>query len=193
MPRVNRAETEKNRQAIESAASRLIRERGLGVSVADLMGAAGLTHGGFYGHFRSKDELTAIACLQAMAQSQERWTTIITNAKQAEAAHAAIVENYVSPQSRAAPGTRCPLAALAVDVSREDGSKPVRETFHAGLEELVALFASTLPASTTDGQRRPEALAQISTMVGALVLARATNGKPISDELLSAARQHLLP
>lgn len=192
MPRVNRAETEKNRKAIEHAASRLIRERGLSVSVADLMGAAGLTHGGFYGHFRSKDELNSIACALAFSEGENRWKGFIADEDSSEGARAAMVENYISPNSRAAPGAKCPLAALAVDVSREDASKPVREAFNAGIEGLVELFASVLPSDDTPDKRRSDALVQISTMVGVLVLARATNGKPISDELLNAARTHLL-
>lgn len=192
MPRVNRAETEKNRQAIEHAASRLVRERGLSVSVADLMGAVGLTPGGFYGHFESKDALNAIACQNALTESQQRWKRVIADKQGGEAARQAIADGYVSERSRAAPGTKCPLAALAVDVSREEPHKPVRDTFRAGFEELVDLYASTLPASQSEQARRDEALVQISTMVGALVLARATNGQAVSDELLSAVRAKLL-
>lgn len=192
MPRVNRAETEKNRKAIESAAARLVRERGLSVSVANLMAAAGLTHGGFYGHFRSKDELNSIACALTFSESQNHWKKFIAAEDGADAARMAIVEDYVSARSRAAASAKCPLAALAVDVSREGVNKPIREAFSSGLEDLVELFVSVLPPDDAPLARRAEALAQISTMVGTLVLARATKGKPISDELLEAARAQLL-
>ena len=74
MPRVSRAQTEANHQAIEAAASRLFRERGLdGVTVADVMAEAGLTHGGFYTHYESKDALAASACESAFAFAAEKW------------------------------------------------------------------------------------------------------------------------
>ena len=74
MPRVSREQTDINRLAIEDASSRLFREQGIkAVSVADLMAAAGLTHGGFYGHFESKDALAAVACAKAFEQSAGRW------------------------------------------------------------------------------------------------------------------------
>jgi len=190
MPRVSRAEAEKNRVAIERASARLIRERGLSVSVADVMGAAGLTHGGFYGHFRSKDELTAIACSLAFSEGEERWKKRITDADGPQAARVAVIEGYLSSRNRAAAA--CPLATLAIDVAREGADKPVRSAFNAGLERLIELLSSVQLADGTPNQRRDAALAQISTMVGAMVLARATKGKPVSDELLDAARAQLL-
>ncbi len=194
MPRVSRAETEKNRAAIERASSKLIREQGLGVSVADLMAAAGLTHGGFYGHFESKDELKAIACARAFAESVERWNKRVATADDAGAARSAIVEAYLSSYSRATPGASCPLAALAADVARENDGTPVREAFNDGLEQLVDILASLQdPAKPDAAAARDQALTQLSTLVGALMLARATRGKPISNELMAAAREHLQP
>lgn len=191
MPRVSRAETEKNRAAIERASSQLIRERGLGVSVADVMGAAGLTHGGFYGHFRSKDELTAVACTLAFSEAEHRWNKRIATAGSTEEARSAVIRGYLSLRNRAATET-CPLASLAADIAREAQGKPVREAFHDGLEKLVDILSS-VQAKSTSGERREDALAQLSTMVGALVLARATKGEPISDEVLKGALTRLLP
>lgn len=192
MPRVSRAETERNRAAIEDASSKLIRERGLSVSVADLMRAAGLTHGGFYGHFQSKDELAAIACANAFAESARRWKKRVANAEDGEAARAALVKGYLSARNRSAPGTGCPLPALAVDVARQGRDKPIGPAFNAGLEALIGILASAQPSTLDHETRRADALAQIATMVGAMVLARATDGLPVSDELLAAAREHLL-
>ena len=191
MPRVSRAETQKNRAAIERASARLIRERGLGVSVAEVMGAVGLTHGGFYGHFQSKDELTAIACAVAFAEGESRWKQRVARADSPEAGRAAVIEGYLASRNRAA--AHCPLSSLATDVAREDDGKPVREAFSAGLERLVAVLASVQPDDDAQDARRAKALVQMSTMVGALVLARATQGRPVSDEFLDAARAHLLP
>lgn len=193
MPRVSRAITEKNRAAIERASSRLIRERGLSVSVADLMAAAGLTHGGFYGHFQSKDELAAVACTNAFTEAAERWKKRISKAQDAEAARTALVEGYLTARNRSAPGTSCPVAALAVDVGREAEDKPIRAAFNNGLEQLVELLATVQPSALDNEVHRTSALAQLATMVGAMVLARATDGSPVSDELLAAARKHLLP
>lgn len=192
MPRVSRAQTEKNRAAIEGAASRLIRERGLGVSVADLMGAAGLTHGGFYGHFQSKDELTATACNIAFAESQERWRQRIAEADGQAASRAALIEGYLSTRNRADPGHSCPLTALAADVAREEVGKPVREAFHVGAQQLIDILAAVQPADLDAKQQRADALTQLSTLVGALLLARATEGTPLSDEFLHAPRAQLL-
>lgn len=192
MPRVSKAETARNRAAIERASSRLIRERGLSVSVADLMGAAGLTHGGFYGHFQSKDELTALACANAFEGSVKRWKQRIDQAQDTEGALTALIEGYLTTRNRSAPGTSCPLAALSVDVAREDKNKPVRAAFNIGLEQLIELLVSVQPASLADDARRASALTQLATMVGAMVLARASNGSSLSDELLTAAREHLL-
>lgn len=192
MPRVSRAEAEKNRAAIEQASSHLIRERGLGVSVADLMGAAGLTHGGFYGHFASKDALTAIACANAMAESTARWQQRIDQAATPLLARAALVQGYLTTQNRAKPAASCPLAALAGDVAREPHDKPIRAAYNAGFEQLLAQLTACQPAALAPAAQRADALVQMATMVGAMMLARATEGTAVSDELLEAARAHLL-
>lgn len=84
------------------------------------------------------------------------------------------------------------MAALAIDVAREDAGKPVREVFNEGLERLVGMLTTLQPSARDPGACRADTLAQISTMVGALVLARATSGNPISGELMASAREHLL-
>jgi TetR/AcrR family transcriptional regulator, transcriptional repressor for nem operon len=190
MPRVCRAETAKNRDAIEQASSRLFREQGLGVSVADVMAAAGLTHGGFYGHFRSKDELIATACAAAFADSVERWRKRTAGAKDRRTARAALIEGYLTAHNRASMGTSCPIAALAADVAREAEDKPVRKSFREGLERLVEVLVDVQPTAPGEGAR-DHALAQLSTLVGAMVLARATQGSHLSDEFMTAARHRL--
>ena len=193
MPRVSRAEAGRNRAAIERAASRLIRERGLGVSVADLMGAAGLTHGGFYGHFESKGELAAIACAHAFADSVERWRRRTAGATDAAHAKAALVRGYLTSYNRSTPGSSCPMATLAADIAREDDGAPVRRVFRDGLEDLIGILAAVQPEAQDDAEGgRAAALAEISTLVGALVLARATKGNALSNEIMAAARRQLL-
>lgn len=191
MPRVSRAETRMNRTAIEQASSRLVRERGFAVSVADVMGAVGLTPGGFYGHFASKDELNAVACTKAFDESIERWEGRVSSAANAAEARSALIGQYLDAHARTAPGEGCPMVALAIDVAREDAHKPVREAFLQGFEQLVEILASTQPADQ-DPSTRVRALAQMSAMVGALVLARATQDSPVSAEIIRATRECLL-
>lgn len=191
MPRVSKEQTELNRHAIEAASAKLFKEKGFsGVSVADLMGAAGLTHGGFYGHFSSKDELAAVACANAFRQSAEKWAKRIGDQPDEHAALQSIVDHYLSPRSLQDIGNGCPGASLGSDVAREDEGKPVRAAYQAGTAELVEILATL--ASGDAGTRRKTALVQWSLMTGAMMLARATRGDPISGELLAAAREHLL-
>jgi TetR/AcrR family transcriptional repressor of nem operon len=191
MPRVSKEQTEQNRHAIEDVSARLFKEKGFaGVSVADLMGAAGLTHGGFYGHFSSKDELAAVACANAFRHSAERWAKRIDDQPDERAALQSIVEHYLSPRSLQDIGNSCPGPSLANDVVREDEDKPVRAAYRAGTAELVEILATLAPGDAA--ARRKTALAQLSMMVGAVMLARATRDDPISGELLAAAREQLL-
>jgi TetR/AcrR family transcriptional repressor of nem operon len=192
MPRVSREQAENNRVAITEASARLFRERGFnGVSVADLMGAAGLTHGGFYGHFRSKEDLAGAACASAFVRSVDRWNGRVVEAQSRAAARAALVENYLSSQARGNPGMACPASSLAGDVSRESADAPVRTAYRAGVEELMRVLTSVQSSTDADVARR-HALADFATMVGALMMSRATAGHEISDEILQAARASLL-
>jgi TetR/AcrR family transcriptional regulator, transcriptional repressor for nem operon len=193
MSRVSRQEADNNRVAITEASARLFRERGIkGVSVSDLMGAAGLTHGGFYGHFASKEALAGEACSWAFERSCERWKKRIAENADSQAAKATLIDGYLSPAARGNPGTSCPTTALASDVAREDPDSPVRAAFASGVDALMSIFVE-LQQTGDSGADRRQALAEFSTMVGALLLARATAGHKISDELLNAARERLNP
>src|ERR1700750_473587 len=100
MPRVSRAEAESHREQITEASARLFRERGLkGVSVYDLMGAAGLTHGRFYGHFESTNALAGVAVAHAFEQSAERWNKRIASKPDDAARRALLVDKFLTPQS----------------------------------------------------------------------------------------------
>lgn len=187
MPRSSREKAGQNREAIEQASSRLFRERGLsGISVADVMGAAGMTHGGFYSHFASKDALAATACDRAFAEALDRWRQRIdAHPDDADAARAAVAVPYLSKRHRDAPGAGCAGVALAADVARERLDKPVRQSYLHGVEGLIAQWERTLPGP--DEARRERALVEMATMIGAVMLARATQGVPLSDQILSAA------
>lgn len=182
---------DRNRQTIEEVSARLFREQGLkGLSVDELMAAAGLTHGGFYGHFQSKDALAAIACAKAFEQSGARWQGCIQG-PDPSAAFKGIVASYLSERSRDDPGTGCPATALAGDVAREPGDKPVRAAFIAGVKDQVGLLLALGGHGDGDAGRR-KALVRFATMVGALLLARATRGDELSGAFLQAAGVHLI-
>ena len=192
MPRVSRAEAETHREQITDASARLFRERGLkGVSVADLMGAAGLTHGGFYGHFESKDALAGVAVARAFEQSADRWHKRVAAEPDAPAGRATLIDKFLTPRSLKDVGMGCPSVSMATDVAREPAAAPIRTAFVDGLEGLVQIL-SDVEAGPDAASRRSAALADYATMAGALLLARATEGAPLAAELLAAARARLL-
>lgn len=192
MPRVSREQTGLNKIAIEDVSSRLFRERGIrSVSVADLMAEAGLTHGGFYGHFDSKDDLVAAACGKAFAHSADLWRELVATAGGGDAVRDAITSEYLSRENCDDPGTACPSAAMASDVAREDVSAPVKKVYLTGLKEQIDVLASLSPSGDRRADRKA-ALTQMALLVGTMVLARATSGDSLSNEFLDAARQQLL-
>ncbi|QJI39684.1 TetR/AcrR family transcriptional regulator [Pseudomonas sp. ADAK2] len=191
MPRVSRKQADLNREIIVEAATRLFRERGLhGISVVDVMGAAGLTHGGFYGHFESKEALAREAGGRAFEQSAERWKTRIAEHADQNAARHALIKPYLSASSRDNPGDSCPVVAFAGDMCHEAADSGLRQTFMDGLNRLLESYGSLLNSGDADSDRR-QALVEYSLMVGALTLARATRGDVLSDEILDAARTFL--
>ncbi|WP_223434623.1 MULTISPECIES: TetR/AcrR family transcriptional regulator [unclassified Pseudomonas] len=191
MPRVSRKQAELNREIIVEAATRLFRERGVhGISVIDVMAAAGLTHGGFYGHFESKEALAQEASSLAFQQSADRWKDWIAANEDKNAARQALIKPYLSAASRDNPGDSCPVTAFAGDMCHETAESGLRQTFMDGLDSLLGTFAPLMDTGD-DARDRQQALVQFSLMVGALTLARATRGEPLSDEILDAARSFL--
>ena len=191
MPRVSRKQADLNREIIVDAATRLFRERGLhGISVVDVMAAAGLTHGGFYGHFESKEALAKEASERAFKQVGERWKQRAGTDEDKAAARRALIEPYLSTQSRDNPGESCPVVAFAGDMCHESADSALREPYMAGLNRLLDSFVTLMDADDPTASRQ-QALVQYSLMVGALTLARATRGEALSDEILTAARSFL--
>jgi TetR/AcrR family transcriptional regulator, transcriptional repressor for nem operon len=186
--RVSREQAALNRDRIIDAAGALFRARGFGgVGVADIMKAADLTHGGFYGHFASKDDLVAQASTRAMARAATNWERIVEGAP--DEPFTALLKHYLSPRHRDDPGKGCVFAALAADASRS--GKVVRSAFGEGLELLLDILTDAIPDGSKAARRR-KAVAAMAALVGALALARATEGTPLSDEILDAARRELL-
>jgi TetR/AcrR family transcriptional repressor of nem operon len=193
MPRVSRKEADQHREDVVEAASRLFREHGVaGVSVPALMAEAGLTHGGFYGHFKSKEALAAEACVRAFDEKRQEYDELIARHDgDKEALRQEFITRYTGKAHRDAFGLGCPAAALCGDVTREGPTSPLRASFAAGLN----MMAEKMPALLSRRKKRlnrEEALTRVAMLVGGLVLARATKGEPISNEILESVRSELL-
>jgi TetR/AcrR family transcriptional repressor of nem operon len=185
--RVSREKAAENRERIIDAAGALFRAKGFGgIGVADIMKAVGLTHGGFYGHFASKDDLVAQASRRAMTRAAASWAKAVA----AEPGHpfAALLKRYLSPQHRDDPGRGCVFAALGNDAARS--GKVVRKAFAEGLEPLIGILAQSIPGRSKAARRR-KAVAAMAALVGALTLARAVEDTSLSDEMLDAVGREL--
>lgn len=176
--RVSREKAAENRQRIVEAAARLFRDDGFdGVGVDAIMKAAGLTHGGFYGHFASKDALMAEAMSHALDRSSA-WQERIGGLSE-------LVAAYLSDRHRTDRANGCPVAALGADVARQD--RALRRTLTAGVRRQIDRIVSLLKRGTPAARRR-HALTTYAGMVGALVLARAVDDPALAREILATAR-----
>lgn len=174
----------RHHEEIVAKAATLLRERGIdGLSVADLMQAAGLTHGGFYRHFASKDALVAEATTAAFASFVERIERNIA-AKGPASALRDYVADYLSLGHVASPAVGCPIAAYGTDVARQGAS--VREAYAQGLDRMCAAIAGCFADPPARGRRLAREI--ISTMVGAVVTARATGDDQLTKAYLASAR-----
>ncbi|MFJ5811056.1 TetR/AcrR family transcriptional regulator [Streptomyces sp. NBC_01426] len=182
MGRVSQAQAEENRRRVVETASRLFREQGTHVSVADLMKASGLTHGGFYKQFASKEALIDEATAHAFDElTRLRKDGLEQHAGQRDTAQQALIDTYLSIEHRDSAADGCPAAALATDIAREPGHREARRVYIEGVGD----FAEWLATEDQDG------ITRLCTMLGALVLARATKGSPLSEEILTTARAAL--
>src|SRR5437660_11794911 len=176
--RVTREKAAETRARIVETASRLFREKGFdGVGLDAIMKEAGLTHGGFYGHFTSKEDLAAEAVARALEQSagfQSRHTNV-----------ADFVSDYLSESHFTDRANGCVLAALGGDMARrgEEVRSGVTSYLRTALERLAGLCRGTAAA------RRRRAITILAGVVGAMTLARAVEDPILSDEILSTARQ----
>jgi TetR/AcrR family transcriptional regulator, transcriptional repressor for nem operon len=174
---------------IVKKASVRLREKGAhGIGVADLMKEAGLTHGGFYAHFDSREALVIEAFTHAMDRSTERWRKLAEQTPP-EKRLAMIVNTYLTPLHRDDPGQGCSIPALGAEIARE--SPKTRRAFAGRLEQMIDTFAAQLPGVPRKAARK-QAMAAIATMMGTLVLARVAGSGDFSDELLGAGRDAVL-
>jgi TetR/AcrR family transcriptional repressor of nem operon len=177
--RKSREEAAQTRKRIVEEAARAFRKNGIvATGLNDFMKAAGLTHGGFYKHFESKEQLVAEACAAAVE------AVMASRAMEAKPINAAVAE-YLSTSHRDDPASGCPLAAIGSELSRTD--RKTREAATAGFERLVAVLAGKWKAR--DARRR--ALAAVATMIGAVTMSRVVTDPGLSAEILRAAAKSL--
>ena len=182
--RNSREAAAENRERIVAVAAKLFRERGLAaVGVAELMDAAGMTHGGFYKHFSSKDALNDEACRYSFTEPGGSLRAAAEKAAPGEELRT-IIDRYLSRRHRDNPGSGCALAALGGEVGNRES--PARAALQAGRERLVMLVARYLKGENT----KERASAFVAMMVGALINARLADGAG-SDAVLKAAKREL--
>lgn len=174
---------------IVKKASVKLREKGAhGIGVADLMKDAGLTHGGFYAHFDSREALVIEAFTHAMDRSTEFWRKL-SEETAPEKRLSKIVNTYLTSAHRDDPGHGCALPALAAEIARE--SVKTRRVFATRMEQMIDMFAAQfdgVPRKTA----RKRAMAALATMMGSLVMARTAGSGEFSDEILKAGREAVL-
>jgi TetR/AcrR family transcriptional repressor of nem operon len=172
----SQADKAASHERIVKAASRRVRRDGIGnISVAELMKQAGLTHGGFYRHFDSRDELVAEAIAEALAQGSQR---VRASAELSNpAALTAIVDGYLSRVHRDKPETGCAVAAVPTDIVR--CGAPARAAYSRQVLSYIELLTELTPDRDPD-----QAHLILAALVGAIVLARAVDDRALSDEIL---------
>ena len=181
---------EATHERIVEAAARAIRRSGYGgMGVADIMKDAGLTHGGFYAHFASREAMLAEAADCAGAESVAALTRIAAAAPP-QAALQALVRAYLSKAHVKAAETGCPVAALGSEMPRQ--APEVQRAATRRIKEMIDLVARQSPDWGQPGAHE-HALVTVATLVGALLLARAVDDTRLSDALREAALQHLTP
>ena len=193
MPRASGADAARHHEQMVRADSRLYRERGVGsVNAADVMGEIGLTRGGFHKHFESKAALVAAAVTATFDEHLERLDGMAgEHAGDPVGTRAAFVDFCLSPAHRDDPAHGCP-SALATAMGRAEHEGAPRAAFTEGVRALLRELADTATGDGLDpGESEQRNLADLSTVVGALLLSRATAGDPISDAVLVAARRRL--
>lgn len=183
MPRASEAEKARSHERILDVASTLLRQRGIkGTSVADVMAAAGMTHGGFYRHFASKEALAEAAIDHAVDVALKDAETASRQGSGRRAAQR-YVDLYLSREHVASPARGCPLAALAGEAAVSGAE--VSAAYGRGVERTIRLLAGAMAG--TSSARRRRALAMLSLMIGAVGLARAV-AEPRRAAILASAR-----
>lgn len=168
-----------SRLAIMRSAAKLFREKGFdGVTVAQVMDGAGLTHGGFPRHFSSKEELITETLVELFAADMREPSLPVHDLQ-------AFARAYLRPEHRGAPGAGCVFAALGPEMARTP--QPTRDVLTDAIEQQIQKFARIAPGQEP-AEQRVTAIGMWATMVGAMVLARVANSEALSDEILASVR-----
>jgi len=184
-------ETRKNEThaKLVKIAGRTLRENGPeGVVVAEVMKEAGLTHGGFYAHFKSKDALLVEALESVFASSKRKFLRAVDGLPPRHAL-ATYIDFYVSPRHRDDRANGCPITALNSDLPRQ--SKAVRAAFDGGVKSLMAGLEQRIAEAGIEGDAHALAASVISAMAGAVAISRAVTDPVLSDQMLATARESI--
>jgi TetR/AcrR family transcriptional repressor of nem operon len=170
-------------------AGKALRENGPdGVAVAEVMKEAGLTHGGFYAHFKSKDALLVEALRGVFASSKQKFLRAVESLPPRHAL-GAYIDFYVSPRHRDNPSGGCPITALSSDSPRQ--SKAFRAAFDDGVKSLVAELETRIREAGIKSDAHALAASVISAMAGAVAISRAVSDRSLSDQMLATARESI--
>jgi TetR/AcrR family transcriptional repressor of nem operon len=186
--RYGEAHKEETHRKVLKAASIALREKGPDrITVPEVMAAVGLTHGGFYAHFKSKDELIVETIQDIFARSSARTRKMVDGLPPAHAL-ATFIDFYVSATHRDRPDRGCPIVTLTSDMPRQ--SRKVRAAFEGGVKSLTEFLAQNI-ASLGHPDSSKLAATILSAMAGAVALSRAVTDKTLSDDLLQSARANI--
>lgn len=181
----SQADKARNKERILEVAATQLRELGLdGVSISDLMKAVDLTHGGFYGHFASRDDLVAAALDKALTDGEA--SAVQSSSKKGERTLKSVANSYLSKIHRDNPNSGCAVSALSGDVARSNDQN--REI----MSKHLAKYFDNMQDVIGDGGSRELAISLMCMMVGAVTLSRVMTDTNRSDEILQAARRSML-
>jgi TetR/AcrR family transcriptional repressor of nem operon len=187
--RVSKEKAAQNRERILASAARLFREHGIDATGVDAITEdAGLTHGGLYSQFGSKEAIAAEAIRFALARAKRVWQRALER-NPGMAALPAIVDGYLSRAHRDAPGTGCVVAALGTDIARQP--RRVRQAFTREVKDDLEFLSRLMPDDGKEG-RYEDAIATFASMAGALILARAVNDEELSDLILKSTAKRAI-
>lgn len=184
--RISKEKAAENRASLIRAASKLIRERGIdGVGVAEISKEAGLTHGALYAHFKSKEELALEALAYGLDQTATRMYSATVNGMPDLGAY---LDAYLSLDARDDYAGRCPMAAAASEIGRQD--RAISSRFAEGYMVMVRAFERQIANNAPGGDALGRAMVVVATLIGSMSVARGSaKGNPqVSEQVLAAAR-----
>jgi TetR/AcrR family transcriptional regulator, transcriptional repressor for nem operon len=188
--RRTKQQTAETRQQIIKSASALFRERGVaGVSVAEVMDKAGLTHGGFYKHFESKEALLTEAIADAFAESMCAWEETMARQDDKQLTAQALINLYLSDNHKKDFANGCPVAALGTEITRQEGD--LKKCFAEGVKGMIGVFEKQLEGNDVS-DRKDLAVTTVACLVGTLMIARCAENEKTAQGYIEASNKTLL-